>query len=264
MFKIYNMSGADGSPAKMELDYEFFKFPGGEVHFKVEQPLILENGLHIKTDLSNSDEVMLMMLMADAYRHRDKYLELLYTPYARQDRRTSHGEPFSLRVMANLINSCGFKWVTVYDPHSDVTPALINNIYVIKRLQLVQEMGFIKNFNRNGVVIVSPDAGAMKANNDTAMYFNVPHVVATKVRDVTTGEISHTEVHTSIDLEDKHLFILDDICDGGRTFIELAKVLRERKPRSLTLYVTVGIFSKGLPVVQAHFDAVHYYHRHGV
>ena len=33
-----------------------------------------------------------------------------------------------------------------------------------------------------------------------------------------------------------------DICDGGRTFIELAKVLKDNGAKRVTLYVTHGIF----------------------
>lgn len=265
MIKIYNKSAQDNNH-KLEIDFTWFKFPGGELHFNITNPLQVDNALHIETDLANSDEIMLLMLVADTFRHRDKYLELLYTPYARQDRRTSHGEPFSLRAFAKMINSCGFKRVTVYDPHSDVTPALIDNIFVKKRLDIIR--GLITTnlpslLLSENTVIVSPDAGALKTNNEIAQCYKLPHISATKIRDTQTGEITHTEVHTNLDLKDKNLIILDDICDGGRTFIELAKVLKEYEPASIHLYVTVGIFSKGLEVLLPHFTSINYHHKLG-
>jgi len=46
---------------------------------------------------------------------------------------------------------------------------------------------------------------------------------------------------------------VDDICDGGRTFIESAGLLREAYPEAdIHLYVSHGIFSKGTDVL---FDA---------
>jgi ribose-phosphate pyrophosphokinase len=51
---------------------------------------------------------------------------------------------------------------------------------------------------------------------------------------------------TEEQLKDKHVIIVDDICDGGRTFIELAKVLKSNKVKNITLFVTHGIFSKGV------------------
>lgn len=248
---------------KLEIDCKIFKFPAGEVHFNVEDPLMAENGLHITTDLSNSDEIMQLMLMADAFKHRDKYLELLYTPYARQDRRTSHGEPFSLRAFAKMINSCGFKRVTVYDPHSDVTAALIDNIYVIKRLELVKKhLSWIGH--APPTIIISPDAGAMKTNQEIAQHFQLPHFIATKVRDIKTGEITATQIHApSNDITGKDLIILDDICDGGRTFIELAKVLKRYGPASMHLYTTVSISQEGRDAVKPYFDSTTFNHKLG-
>lgn len=266
MIKLYNMSLQKGTAHKLEIDFKWFKFPGGELHFNVDSSLMIDGDLHIETDLCNSDEIMLVMLLSDTYRHRNKYLELLYTPYARQDRRTSHNEPFSLRAFAKLINSCGFKRVTVYDPHSDVTAALIDNIFVIKRLELVKK--HLQSYpaslaSNNNAVIISPDAGAMKTNQEIAHHYEIPHVVATKVRDIKTGDITVTQVHTDLSLEGMELFILDDICDGGRTFIELAKILKNHNPQSIHLYTTVSISQKGRDAVRQYYNTQTFNHQLG-
>lgn len=241
-----------------ELNLEVFKFPGGEVHFKLDMEELLQGPLlsewKIVTDLHDSDELMLLLLLADHLGGVPKELQLLYTPYARQDRETSICEPFSLRTCAKLINQCNFNKVTLYDPHSDVTPALINRCEVGN---MDKPFWIIKKND----IIVSPDAGAMKKNEKLCVQYKKPHVLATKNRDLLTGEITQTKVHTDIDLKGKRLLIIDDICDGGRTFIELAKVLKKYEPKEINLYVTVGIFSKGFDVVKEHFDNIHYFHR---
>lgn len=262
MLKIYSIKHKDCC----EQVINALKFPGGEVHFNIEKPHVFQNGLKIITDLSNSDEIMQLMLIVDTFNDTEKYLELLYTPYARQDRRTSDGEPFSLRAFAKMINSCGFKKVTVYDPHSDVTAALINNIFIVKRLELVKK--HMQTYpaslaSNNDAVIISPDAGAMKTNQDIACHYEIPHVIATKIRDIKTGKIESTQVHTELSLKGKDLFILDDICDGGRTFIELAKILQPRRPKSIHLYTTVSISKKGRDAVLHYFDSVTFNHRLG-
>ena len=237
-----------------EIKYDFFKFSGGEVHFKFLD--IVRESVTIETDLINSDELMLLCLMAD-YLTCSKHLNLLYTPYARQDRKTTLTEPFSFKTFARIINSCNFDCVTVNDPHSDVTPALIDNCYVRKRADVVT----IPDVSEP--IIVSPDAGAVKANNEVCKLFNLKHVIATKVRDVRTGEITETQVHTDLDLKGKNLLILDDICDGGRTFIELAKVLKTHNPASINLFVTVGIYSKGIEVLNPYFDLINQFYKRG-
>ena len=58
------------------------------------------------------------------------------------------------------------------------------------------------------------------------------------------------------DVTGKSVLIADDICDGGRTFIELAKVLKERGAAHIHLHVTHGIFSKGKAVFEGLIDTV--------
>ena len=63
-----------------------------------------------------------------------------------------------------------------------------------------------------------------------------------------TGNITKTTVLHD-DFGGKDCVIVDDICDGGRTFIELAKVLKERGAGKIGLFVTHGIFSQGVGVL---------------
>ena len=94
--------------------------------------------------------------------------------------------------------------------------------------------------------IVSPDAGALKKIYDIAKEFNITNVTtASKVRNLETGEIVRTELPGMILKDIEHILIIDDICDGGRTFIELANVIREHTHIPIYLIVTHGIFSAG-------------------
>jgi len=66
---------------------------------------------------------------------------------------------------------------------------------------------------------------------------------------------------------DKDVFIIDDICDGGRTFIEIAKAVDEVRKLSSSvkrehygknyLIVTHGIFSAGFDFLVQHFDGIY-------
>ena len=235
------------------VDLGLFKFSGGEVHFKVSaSPYFMPNPITITSDFKDPDDVMTLLLLSDYLGEKGLKVNLAmeYIPYSRQDRATSELEPFSLKTFARVINSCEFGKVVLFDPHSDVTPALLNNCFVVKRVDLIP-VGILHN-----AIIVSPDAGAQKSNNEVSSSYGLEHIIATKERDVSTGAITATKVHTDIELKGRRLVICDDICDGGRTFIELAKVLREYEPESIHLYVTYGIFSKGLECVKEHFDSI--------
>jgi ribose-phosphate pyrophosphokinase len=112
----------------------------------------------------------------------------------------------------------------------------------------------MKNFR--DIVLVSPDAGANKKTFEVAKYFSTNFIRADKLRDLTTGQIKETIVYAD-DLTGKTAVILDDICDGGRTFIELAKVLKAKGAAKVILFVTHGIFSAGLdPLFAGGIDAI--------
>lgn len=227
--------------------YETSIFPGGEVHVRITYP-----SNTVEADIRSSADVMLLLLMCDALKRMGMpvvNLMIPYFPYARQDRVCNNGESFSLKVMADLINFLGAKSVLIYDPHSDVTPALINNCTVVPQHKIVEPEIL------EGKTLICPDAGAEKK----ILKFKRPYVMCTKKRDPVTGEILSTEIYSLGSLEGHNTIIIDDICDGGRTFIEIAKALRMLGVASVELYVTHGIFSKGFDVFKGLIDKVYFY-----
>jgi ribose-phosphate pyrophosphokinase len=101
--------------------------------------------------------------------------------------------------------------------------------------------------------LVSPDAGATKKTLKVAQHYEGLKVInCDKIRDTMTGEITGTYVNWGFSMKEMRLLIVDDICDGGMTFIKIAEAVQKFKPKSIDLYVTHGIFSKGLePLLDA-------------
>ncbi len=233
----------------MQLDNSsYFKFSGGEVHTKV------HNGISNITmkDYTMDGFMALAEIVETSRRNYGKNHSIKvcypYFPYARQDRVMQRDEPFSLKIFCSLLNSLDLTEVIVYDPHSDVTPALINNCYVVPQHKLVKKIVPLQLLQDHNVIIVSPDAGAYKkvsklTSDDTRI------ALGSKYRN-SKGEITRTGISFDGDLTGKICLIVDDICDGGRTFIELAKVLKDKGAKEVHLYVTHGIFSKGLNVLE--------------
>ena len=90
----------------------------------------------------------------------------------------------------------------------------------------------------------------------------MPIIRADKIRDTMTGALSGFEVYAD-DLTGKDVVILDDLCDGGGTFIGLAKKLREKGAAKITLYVTHGMFTKGVKDLLIYIEEVWCYQYHG-
>ena len=171
-------------------------------------------------------------------------LSLPYLPYGRQDKRVKNSETFALRSFTRLLNTLEFDRVTVFDPHSDVAtigPDKIKNVVVLSPRVAINRTISACSPTR----ICYPDAGAFKRYNDMAT--RVPGIVVTKERNQQTGHV--TIVDISGDVAGQDILIIDDICDGGMTFILTARELLNRGARNVFLYVSHGIFSKGVEVL---------------
>lgn len=97
--------------------------------------------------------------------------------------------------------------------------------------------------------ILLPDKGSLTRYN--LEDFGVPVLHATKHRDPETGRLSQFTVPALM----PRVLIVDDICDGGGTFLGLADAIDFRT--ELYLYVTHGIFSKGVHELYKRFKAIY-------
>ena len=265
MFKIQNSNGDT-------LDYKFFIFPAGEVGIKLNCPNFrffnnIKDYSHryykVTARLHSSDDIISLAMIKNAIENEDMKakidLFMPYVPYARQDRICDTGEAFSLKVFTNLLNGLNFNTVTICDPHSEVTPALIDRVKVISQLDIIQKFEAFRNrITFGNCLFVSPDSGANKKTSNLAAFFGHREFIrADKLRDLATGQIKETIVYCE-DLVGTDVVIADDLCDGGMTFIKLAEVLKKKNCGKVLLYVTHGVFSKGFaPLLDGGIDEIY-------
>lgn len=213
-------------------------------------PTNYREGSHVllTAEILDSDGIMALAQVkhvVDTYINGTCTLLLKYLPYARYDRAMKEVDSFSLKVFANIINSLKFDEVQLVDAHSNVGSLLINNCReVISQLDAIKTLNIVEHFD----YIISPDYGAIKKANFIAEYYKVPCIIAIKKRNPSTGytEFDKLILEQDVDLTGKRLLIVDDICDGGATFINLATGIRKNHDVSrISLYVTHGLFSKG-------------------
>lgn len=236
-----------------------FTFSGGEVQVRINPDVdYLFDSIKVHASIKNSNDVMALVMTMDALRYRTNkhtqfYLIMPYLPYARQDRRCQKGESLACNRFIDLINSLKFNSVELWDVHNEgVLPLFTSDIKNVSQYKIVAPI--IQEYD----IICAPDKGAAKKLPDLRNNFFVEYAVANKVRDPATGHITHTEiVYSTKSIKGKSVLIVDDICDGGRTFIELAKVLREEGATTVGLYITHGIFSKGLDVFDGLIDNIY-------
>ena len=242
---------------------DYLTFSGGEVHVKLDAADDYRSTHIICTDYSMNGFMAVCQANQIARARGATWVGLTYPylPYARQDRFSAVGQPFSLKLFCDMINAQHFDMVRVYDPHSDVATALLDRVESVEQYTLFPKTLFAspigeKLMANQELLYVSPDAGAYK-KVAKLMTDSDRILVGMKNRNPATGEITGTQVYCPVNPAGKAAIVVDDICDGGRTFIELGKSLRNRYAVDrLYLYVTHGIFSNGLGDLQRYYDHI--------
>lgn len=225
-------------------------------------------GIKVIATLFDSNSIMALMQVSDIVdqaidgnHNIDKILYMPYVPYGRQDKRSDHigNECLSLQQFANIINILKFDKVEVVDQHSFMSSKLINNC---ESLLPNYPADWIKCIPSGQVVMVSPDA----SSKDRCEFVSFDHgldasvIVCHKQRDPETGIIttlSLPEARQQAELiKDRNVIVVDDICDGGSTHIQAAKLVKAFEPCSMTLMVTHGFFTKGKDELNSVYDNV--------
>lgn len=238
-----------------QINFQSFTFSGGEPHIKLESDFDVNQLVTITHRLNSFNDLGLLCVAVDALRRMDVKTINVFIPYfpaARQDRVMIPGEPLSVKVYADILNAMNLNKVTVFDAHSEVTPALVNNCEVIPNHKFIAE---VLKIIGNNVKLISPDGGALKKIYKVSEFLGGINVLeCSKSRDVKTGKLSSFKVYED-NLQGKDCLIVDDICDGGGTFIGLAEELKKKNAGKLFLAVSHGILNKGFEDLKC-FDGI--------
>lgn len=221
---------------------EIGKFPDGTALLKCD-PYKFTSTSYAKFSwyYENDAEFLTLTYLVKHFRSlgiKDLYLFMPYIPNARMDRVKSREDVFTLKYFAELLNDLEFTQIDVLDPHSSVSEALINNIYVYNpKSYITRVMDQIKQTrSENGLLVFYPDEGSMKRYSGIV---SEPYAFGIKKRDWMTGKIEGLDVVDngySIHLHD--ILIVDDICSRGGTFYHSAKKLKELGAKDIYLYVS--------------------------
>jgi len=241
------------------LFFKKFSYPDGQQNVVIN---IYEKHYQIVSSFNNFQHLELIICAVTAIRNLNNRANIiLYIPYllgARSDRQFQNGGTKYLKdVIAPILNSLHLEEIICYDVHNEVlADACINNLTCLTNYTFVESI--LKT--RTNYCICSPDAGSEKKIYELCKYlkFTGDLIKCQKIRELSTGKIIETKVDTTIvDLQNKDVYIIDDICDGGRTFIEIAKRLKLLNCGNLYLVVSHGIFHNGFSELKEYFKNVY-------
>lgn len=231
--------------------YKVINFPDGEVHLQLDT-VTRKESVTVKCRITNATELFLLMQLSDILKRQCievSILEIYYLMGMRCDRLFDIDRPFTLSIVANVVNSLKAETVYIYEPHSVRCLKLIHHSFSSDLTWYIKSRLLEQN---KGLLLVAPDKGSVNRYRDK--YFTV---VCDKVRNESTGELQGFRATPKEDVAGRDLLVIDDLCDGGGTFVGLAPKLRELNPNTMSLLVTHAIQKQGVEKVTAVYDKVY-------
>ena len=258
----------------MKPAYKTWKYNGGEIGVRVENPEAFDTVFRIQ----NSDDLIAMFMAINAYEYdTDKDITSItipYLPYARQDRIATHGDPLAIAVLASLISAAGITHVKTIDLHSHASIDIFKQAGI--HLESVSPIKYIEKYlerihvSLDKVAFIAPDKGAHEKTERYCKALDVDKAIQCgKTRSPIDGSLMGFFVDNDFSVSKERLIkegvtdlvIVDDICDGGGTFLGVADAIRKAYgslslPYHLHLWTTHGIYSKGVEVLLEKFDTL--------
>lgn len=237
-------------PEKSDVKYNIIQFPDGEPHIILEN-IDRKDDVTIVCRICDPIDLFVLMQVGDILNRQSVLfsLSIVYLMSMRMDRVMSYNESFSLNVVAQVINDMFPQAVHVLEPHSHKVQDLIDEY----RGDISSPRPDFEDY-----LWVYPDKGAMQRYDGNANM----QVLCSKVRDTTTGKLSGFKIENPKileEIEDKPLIVVDDLCDGGGTFVGIAEELRKAAPnRKLSIYVTHMVNYNGIVNLSKNYDEVYF------
>lgn len=251
MFATINYPESNGT------QYEQFRYPGGEVQVRLteKQVVVLQSEhiheVHVVARITDG-EIMALAQLIDAVRDvsgKPVKLILPYLPYGRADRRFVKGDCHGLAVFSRMLAMTGRDEIVTLDAHSNWAKTYIAHLADVSPKPIIDTVLQTIPGTTN---VLLPDKGAARYGLGSAA------TTCEKQRDPETGKLSGFKVPSKEAFLADNILIVDDICDGGGTFLGIADALKEagvNKP--LYLYVSHGIFSKGVADLLKRFEKIY-------
>jgi len=257
------------------LKYKISKFPDGQQDVTITGRKLSSTwigdwsgqAIKIVSRLNSFKDLELIICATKALKRYGTKEIHLYIPYilgARSDRQfVEGGTSYLVDIIAPILNAQNYESIECLDVHSDIALACINGLKSKSNKDLVRfALHDLYGPNtEDNFVLVSPDGGALKKIYHLAdeIGFKDEIICCSKFRD-TDGKLTKVHVPVRVDHFSKDIIIVDDICDGGRTFINISNEFKLAQPERTGkryLIVTHGIFSAGWGGLMDSFDKIY-------
>ena len=218
------------------------RFSDSEVSFQIEENIRGTDVFIVQPTCTPVDANLVeLCVMIDAFRRSSASRITAVVPYygyARQDRKDKPRVPISAKLVANLLTAAGANRVLTMDLHKAQIQAFFD-IPVDHLFALPVFIEYLASY-RDGLTIVSPDAGGVERARAYARRLNADLAIIDKRRSEDgTAEVMHVVGQ----VQDRTCIIIDDIVDTAGTLTQSAKALRANGAARVLACAAHGVLS---------------------
>src|SRR5205807_9862493 len=219
------------------------RFPDTEVSFQIDENIRGTDVFIVQPTSAPVDQhIMEMLIMIDAFRRSSAARITAVVPYygyARQDRKDKPRVPITAKLVADLISAAGADRVLTLDLHASQIQGFFN-IPVDHLFAAPVIVRHLRELELPDLTIVSPDAGGVERARAYAKRLGASLAIIDKRR----VAANQTEVMNIIgEVEDRNVFVVDDIVDTGGTLIHSSDALLAKGARSISASCTHAVLS---------------------
>lgn len=239
---------------KSDIKYTISHFPDGEVQITLGE-FSRKDTIQVRCRITNAEELFLIKQVFDILDRNEMVYDVFisYLMGMRMDRVMDFNRPFTLKIVADILRSSKAQSFDVLEPHSGRTVQLLGMHYEPWPSDTIpQEMQHCQ--------IVLPDAGA-KERYEPRFFYGFPEdtIFCSKVRDIETGRITSIQVDNPERISGRPMLVIDDLCDGGGTFLGIAEAIRKVNPDAeINISVVHMVNPKGIENLSKTFNHVYF------
>lgn len=224
------------------------RFSDGEFAASFDESVRGHSVYLVQSTCPSTDNLMELLLMADAARRASAYKVIAVIPYfgwARQDRKDKPRVSIGAKVVANMIQSVGIDRVITVDLHADQIQGFFD--IPVDHLFGAQVLAsYVADLKLKNLVVASPDVGGSKRAASFCKRLQaltgqeVPMVICYKHR-AKANVVS--EMRVLGDVQGADVVIIDDIVDTAGTLCKAAQVMKEGGAVSVRAALSHGVMS---------------------
>ena len=190
-----------------------------------------------------NENLMELLIMVDAFKRASAgriNVVVPYFGYARADRKAAARVPITAKLSSNLITTAGADRIMTLDLHAAQIQGFFDIPVDHMRARSVF-LDYFKNFNREDLVVISPDVGGVERARKFAARMDAGLVIIDKRRPKANEAVVYNVIG---DVKDKIAIIFDDIVDTAGTLITVAEKIKERGAREVYAACSHGLLSR--------------------